>query len=385
MKVSYLLAFILAVGTAGWVMSGQLSDSSEAGEAGQPEIKKPPVNLDQATKTPSVRVQTKTAVPYTRYLTVRGRTEALRTVEIKSEASGKIIDLAIDKGDIIEAGKLVAKLDVNERAAKVQEFKALKEQRSIEYKAAKRLSQKGFKAETKLAASKAALESAEAELRRAQVALSNTLIPAPFTGVLNSRAVEIGEYIDVGDKIGTIIDLSTILVVSDVSERLVPYISVGHTANVRLITGQTVEGKVRYIASMADANTRTFRIEVAVPNPDMKIADGITAETVLTLNDMQAHKVSSGILTINANGTIGVKTLTPDNTIEFKEASILENTTDGLWLGGLPKEVTFVVIGQELIKDGQKVKAIDADTLEELTPVTPTEPKQETTTGAAQS
>ncbi|WP_421780994.1 efflux RND transporter periplasmic adaptor subunit [Kiloniella litopenaei] len=385
MKVSYLLAFILAVGTAGWVMSGQLSDSSEAGEAGQPEIKKPPVNLDQATKTPSVRVQTKTAVPYTRYLTVRGRTEALRTVEIKSEASGKIIDLAIDKGDVIEAGKLIAKLDVNERAAKVQEFKALKEQRSIEYKAAKRLSQKGFKAETKLAASKAALESAEAELRRAQVALSNTLIPAPFTGVLNSRAVEIGEYIDVGDKIGTIIDLSTILVVSDVSERLVPYISVGHTANVRLITGQTVEGKVKYIASMADANTRTFRIEVAVPNPDMKIADGITAETVLTLNDMQAHKVSSGILTINANGTIGVKTLAPDNTIEFKEASILENTTDGLWLGGLPKEVTFVVIGQELIKDGQKVKAIDADTLEELTPVTPTEPKQETTTGAAQS
>ncbi|WP_053005917.1 efflux RND transporter periplasmic adaptor subunit [Kiloniella spongiae] len=385
MKVSYLLAFVLAIGTAGWVMSGQLSDDSEAGEAGQPEIKKPPVNLSREAKIPSVRVQTQTAVPYTRYLTVRGRTEALRTVEIRSEASGKIIDLAINKGDTIESGKLIAKLDVNERSAKVEEYKALKEQRAIEYKAAKRLSQKGFKAETKLAASKAALESAQAELRRAQVALSNTLIPAPFTGVLNSRAVEIGEYVDVGDKIGTIVDLSTILIVSDVSERLVPFISVGHNAKVRLITGQIVEGKVKYIASMADAITRTFRIEVAVPNPDLKIADGITAETVLTLNDMQAHKVSPGILTINANGAIGVKTLGKGNKIVFREASILENTTDGLWLGGLQKEVTFVVIGQELIKDGQKVKAIDSDTLKELNPSVPSEQTQETVAGAPQS
>lgn len=385
MKVSYLLAFILAVGTAGWVMSGQLSDSSKTGEAGQPEIKKPPVNLSVDAKIPSVRVQSQTAVPYTRYLTVRGRTEALRTVEIKSEASGKIIDLAVNKGDTIEAGKLVAKLDVNERSAKVQEFKALQEQRAIEYKAAKRLSQKGFKAETKLAASKASLESAQAELRRAQVALANTLIPAPFTGVLNNRTVEIGEYVDVGDKIGTIVDLSTILVVSDVSERLVPFISVGHTAKVRLITGQTIEGKVKYIASMADATTRTFRIEVAVPNPEFKIADGITAETVLTLNSMQAHKVSPGILTINSDGAIGVKTLGPDNIIEFREASILENTTNGLWLGGLPKDVTFVVIGQELIKDGQEVKAIDADTLKELKPITSLKQDQETAPGAEQS
>ncbi|WP_417454212.1 efflux RND transporter periplasmic adaptor subunit [Kiloniella sp.] len=385
MKVSYLLAFILAVGTAGWVMSGQLSDSSETGEAGQPEIKKPPVNLSVDAKIPSVRVQSQTAVPYTRYLTVRGRTEALRTVEIKSEASGKIIDLAVNKGDTIEAGKLVAKLDVNERSAKVQEFKALQEQRAIEYKAAKRLSQKGFKAETKLAASKASLESAQAELRRAQVDLSNTLIPAPFTGVLNNRTVEIGEYVDVGDTIGTIVDLSTILVVSDVSERLVPFISVGHTAKVRLITGQIIEGKVKYIASMADATTRTFRIEVAVPNPEFKISDGITAETVLTLNSMQAHKVSPGILTINSDGAIGVKTLGPNNIIEFREASILENTTNGLWLGGLPKDVTFVVIGQELIKDGQEVKAIDADTLKELKPTTSIKQDQETALGAEQS
>ncbi|WP_299374040.1 efflux RND transporter periplasmic adaptor subunit, partial [uncultured Kiloniella sp.] len=358
---------------------------SETSEAGQPEIKKPPVNLSVDAKIPSVRVQSQTAVPYTRYLTVRGRTEALRTVEIKSEASGKIIDLAVNKGDTIEAGKLVAKLDVNERSAKVQEFKALQEQRAIEYKAAKRLSQKGFKAETKLAASKASLESAQAELRRAQVDLSNTLIPAPFTGVLNNRTVEIGEYVDVGDTIGTIVDLSTILVVSDVSERLVPFISVGHTAKVRLITGQIIEGKVKYIASMADATTRTFRIEVAVPNPEFKIADGITAETVLTLNSMQAHKVSPGILTINSDGAIGVKTLGPDNIIEFREASILENTTNGLWLGGLPKDVTFVVIGQELIKDGQEVKAIDADTLKELKPITSLKQDRETTPGAEQS
>mgnify|MGYP000296239599 CR=1 FL=1 len=366
MKVSYLLAFVLAVGSAGWVLSGQFADGSETGKTAQPEVKKPPVNLTQENRVPSVRVQKLSAESYTRHLTVRGRTEALRTVEIRSEASGKIIELAVDKGQSVEAGKLIAKLDVNERSAKVREYTALREQRAIEYDASKRLSKKGFKAETKLAASKAALESAQAELSKARIALSNTLIPAPFTGILHKRAVEIGEYVDVGDKIGTIVDLSTILVVSDVSERLVPFISVGHPASVRLITGQIVEGKVRYISSIADATTRTFRIEVAVPNQDQKIADGITAETILTLDHMQAHKVSPGILTIADTGVIGVKTLNDKNEVVFKEATILENTTDGLWLGGLPNDVTFIVVGQELVIDGQKVKPIDVNTLEEF-------------------
>ncbi|MFD2207882.1 efflux RND transporter periplasmic adaptor subunit [Kiloniella antarctica] len=366
MKVSYLLAFILAVGTTGWVMSGLLADGSETGKSAQPEVKKAPVNLTKEIRIPSVRVHNLSAEPYTRRLTIRGRTEALRTVQIKSEASGKIIELTVEKGQKIESGKLIAKLDVNERSARVKEYAALKEQRAIEYEASKRLSQKGFKANTKLAASKAALESAQAELSKANVNLSNTLIPAPFTGILQNRMVEIGEYIDIGDEIGTIVDLSTILIVSEVSERLVPFITVGHPASVRLITGAIVKGKVQYISSMANPTTRTFRIEVAVPNQDQSIVDGITAETILTLNHTQAHKVSPGILTIADTGAIGVKTINRKNEVVFKEATILENTTDGLWLGGLPDNVTFIVVGQELVIDGQTVKPIDVNTLEEF-------------------
>ncbi|WP_020594184.1 efflux RND transporter periplasmic adaptor subunit [Kiloniella laminariae] len=364
MKISYLLAFALAAGSITWVASGQFSGDSEAGTSAQPEIKKPPVDLNQEQRIPSVRVLQQSAEDFTRHLTIRGRTEALRYVDVKSETSGRIVELPYEKGQRVESGKIIARLDVNERSAKVAEYEALKEQRAIEYAAAKRLSQKGFKAETQLAASKAALESAEAELSRVKVALSNTRIPVPFNGVLNERSVEIGEFVDVGDKIGTVVDLSTILVASDVSERLVPFISVGDPASVKLVTGERIKGSVRFIASMADPATRTFRIEIAVPNEKQLITDGMTAETTIDLNTTRAHKVSPGILTISDSGAVGVKTLNDKNQVVFREASVLENASDGLWLGGLPETLTFIVIGQELVTDGQTVTPVDARTLQ---------------------
>lgn len=361
MKRSYLIAGALALAAAGWIASGQL-----AGETPPKTGRKPPADLTAAETLPTVRVRSQRATWRTVETTLRGRTEAERKVQVKAETHGRIVEFAADEGDDVEAGDVLARLSAESRPAVLAEARALREQRRIEYEAARKLSEKGFRAENQLAAAKAALEAAEAAVARAQVELANTTITAPFDGIVGERMMEFGDYVEPGDPILRIVDLDPILVVAQVSERDVGRLWTGGPARVRLITGERVEGTLRYVAAEADSATRTFRVEVEVANPDGAVPDGVTAELVLPLERTLAHRVSPAVLTLNDDGVIGVKTIGPDERVAFRPVQIVGETTDGVWLTGLPEEVTLITVGQEFATEGQRVRPIDEATLDPL-------------------
>jgi multidrug efflux system membrane fusion protein len=290
---------------------------------------------------------------------LRGRTEAERKVDIKAETYGRIIELEVEKGDWIKKGATLARLSPEERPARLAEAKALHAQRKIEYDASRRLSKKGYRAETQLAAAKAALETAAASVTRAQVALRTTTIQAPFDGLIVARAAEIGDFIDKGEPVARILDLDPVLAVGQISEGNRGRIAVGGPARVALVGGREVPGKIRFIAAEAEATTRTFRIEVELPNPDAEIPDGITAEIRLPLGEVAAHRVSPAILTLTDDGAIGVKTLGPDNRVRFHPVRIIGDGTDGVWLSGLPERITLITVGQDFVAEGQTVRPID--------------------------
>ncbi len=191
MKKSYVIASVLALAAAGWIASGQF------GTGGGPKAaRKPPADLTASQIVPSVRVRRLIAQPRQAEVILRGRTEAIRKVDIKAETYGRVIELRVDKGDRVEKGTVIAHLSPEERPARLAEAKALRKQRKIEYQASERLSKKGYRAETQLAGAKAALETAEAAVARAQVVLRNTTIRAPFDGLVVARGAEIGDFID---------------------------------------------------------------------------------------------------------------------------------------------------------------------------------------------
>src|SRR5262249_19780329 len=190
----------------------------------------------------------------------------------------------------------------------------------------------------------------------------NTAIHAPFAGVGEERRVEIGDFTDMGDKIARIVDLDPVLVVAQVSERDVDKIRVGMPGSARLVTGETVNGKVRFVGSAADAKTRTFRVELEVPNPPRAIVQGVSAELHLPVADLPAHRVSPAILTLAENGDVGVKTIGPGNTVEFHAVTIVATGADGVWLAGLPPTVTFITVGQDFVTAGQKVEPVPEST-----------------------
>lgn len=358
MKRSYIIAAVFAVAAVAWVASGQFGDANQAKEG-----QKPPADLSAMERVPTVRVTQQQAEPRTSEIVVRGRTEAWRKVMVKAQTFGRVEEVLAEKGSRVVAGDILVKLAPEDRPARVSEARALLAQREIEYDAAERLSKKGFRAETQLAGSRAALESARAAALRAETDLANTVVKAPFNGVIGERLVEVGDFAEMGDPIMKVLDLDPVLAVGNISERNLARVRVGAAAAVRLITGQTIDGHIRYIASEADPATRTFRIEVEIANPVAAIADGITAEVRLPAEQIFAYRISPAILTLADDGEVGVKILGPDNTVDFKPVQIIDDEPDGLWVSGLPEQVTFITVGQEFVTKGQTVQPVDEETL----------------------
>jgi multidrug efflux system membrane fusion protein len=358
---SIIIALVIAVAAVGWVLSGQVGpfadDGSEAVSLAQKQeaaAKKEPAEP----KIMTVRTRVLTAQPRVEEIVARGRTAAFRRVELKAETPGRVVKIEAEKGARVSKGDVIVRLDAAGRYAQLTEAKALVRQRKIEYEAASKLSKKGFRAETKLAESLAYLDSAKAQVKQIQVDIARLTIHAPFDGVVDERVVEIGDYLKEGNPVATIVDEDPFLVIAQVSEREVTRVKHGDDGSARLVTGEEVHGKIRFVSTTADPATRTFRIELEVENQDHSLRDGMTAEIRIAVGQSYLHLVSPAVLTLDDDGVIGVRTVDDSNTVIFKPVEIIANDSSGVWLSGLPQTVQVITVGQEFVRQGDHVNVV---------------------------
>lgn len=354
-RSSYLIAGGMALALAGWLLSGQLG----AGGRAAPDVTAGPASK-QVVQT-SVRVREVVARPVEREVVVNGKTAPARAVALRTEAEGRVIELGPERGAEVGAGELLLRLDPRERRAMVAKAEAELSMRAIEHEAARRLGAKGFQSETEVAAAKANLEAAQAALADARLALDRTAIRAPFAGVLERRPVEIGDYVDVGDEVAMVIEQDPFLVIGDVAETEIGSLAVGMAGTARLVTGEEVAGRLRYVASMADPATRTFRVELAVPNPDGRFAANVSATLRLPLERVPAHKVSSALLVLDDAGRMGVRAVDATGVVRFHPAMVVRSAADAVWLAGLPERLRLITVGQGFVTSGQAVTPVLED------------------------
>lgn len=355
MRKSLLIAAALAVMAVGWILSGQLGPV--AGDA--PPAPANVLRQEAATPLARVRVARLRAQARDRLVVVTGRTDASRQVDVRAETNGRIVEIRVEKGDIVERGQVLGRIDIAERQARLAEAEALLRQRDIEYTAAAQLQAKGFRSETSLAGSLARLDAARAAVEQIRIDISRTIVRAPFAGVVAENWAEMGTYVKVGDVAGTIVDLDPILVVGYASEREVGRLRHGAPGRARLVDGREVDGIIVFIAPTAEERTRTYRFELEVPNPDLSIRSGLTAEIIVPVAQELSHLVSPAVLTLADDGTIGVKVVDSTYTVRFVPVRIIGDNTEGILLGGLPNEVLLITVGQEFVVDGQRVTPVE--------------------------
>lgn len=307
---------------------------------------------------PLVKVAVLDATSRNATITVRGSTQALHSVDVRAEVEGVVQALHFEKGDAVKKDAVLCEIKTNDRGAKLEQAKALVDQTAKQHEVNLKLAADGFRSKTQVAQSAAALEAARAQLRTMQIQFGNTRMRAPFAGKVNDRYVDVGDYMRVGDKCAQLIAPEPFLAVGMVTEREVGQVQQGDQASADLVTGQHVEGTVRFVATKADDVTRAFRVEVELPNPNGDLRDGISADIHIPVRKLKAQKISPAILVLDDNGVVGVRVVDDKSIVHFRPVQIVSDGPDGMWVSGLPQKVTVITIGQQFVSEGEKVKTV---------------------------
>ncbi len=355
---SVVAAAILALGVTGWIISGQF-DPIPAKPAGKPDAGQ----ATNDTMPTRVRTRTITAETYVSVIRVTGQTEASRRISIRSRIDGRVQRLAVKQGEVVKQHEILAELDPEDMPARIAEARARVRQREIENAAAEKLANQGYQTETRRASTHANLQAAIAQLRRIETDLANTVFRAPFDSILNVRAVELGDVLQKGDVVGELIDLDPVLVSAYVSERDYLKLRKGQAAKARFTNGVVLDGRIRYVSAEAERSTRTFKVELEIPNPESLLIDGATAELVVPLQPVAAHRISAALFSLDASGKLGLKIVGADNTVVFVPVSILGGTEKEIFVAGLPESVTLIVVGQDFVVAGDIVEPVPEQTV----------------------
>lgn len=343
----------IAVLVALWLLSGAFGDG--------PAIAAVAIEgSDEPALTP-VQVRLSQAQDLTRESTVSARTTPARSVELRAEIGGRVAQLAVERGARVLAGQEILRLDPGDTPAQLAKVQALVRQRELQFEAAQRLRQNGHQSPVDLATAKANLALAQADLAQIEQVLRKGVLLAPFAGVLERRPVEVGQYVSVGDELGLLIQQDPLIVRGEVTEDVVIYLQAGGTAHARLADGSVREGQLRYVASQADAATRTFAVELAVANADQRLIAGASAHLVLPLEAVSVHRLEPALLALDAAGEFGVKSVDAQGRVVFHPAQIAQSRDDQVWLSGLPPRLQIITRGQGFVSVGQQVQ-IDTQT-----------------------
>jgi multidrug efflux system membrane fusion protein len=354
MSKSYIWSALIAFAIIGWFGSGLIvpaasPDTSGAQTAEQAVAEAKPFR---------VGVETFTAVERPSVFPVRGLTEASRQVEVRARTSGIVMEQAFQSGAVISKGDLLCNLDLAARKAQLARARAQLASATLDYEASAKLAKSNFAARSRVMQQKAALELAMAEVEQIELDMSWTRVTAPQDGVLAADPAQSGSFLQTGGLCGTLKVMDPILVTANVPERLLPYLNEGMAAQARLVTGEAVSGKISSIAMSSDRDTRTFRVELSVPNPGYRLREGVTAELAIPLPSAQAHKLPASALTLNDAGEFGVRVIDEANTVSFVTLKVLSQETDGAWVQGLPATATVIIQGQDFVSEGQVVEPV---------------------------
>ncbi|RZV36719.1 MAG: efflux RND transporter periplasmic adaptor subunit, partial [Acidimicrobiales bacterium] len=301
LKPAYAIAISLSIVILLWFVYG-----TEIRSNGDNGASNSVVNSSE-NQLPSVVVRRVSTEQHDSYLNLHGRTEAVREVSVKAETAGLVVRTPVKEGRIVNRGTLLCQQDVDARQAQLDQARANLKSAELDYNAARTLVDKGFRSETQALSAQAALDGARAAVKQAEIELGNVNMRAPFSGIFDQQIAEIGEYLMPGQPCGLLVDLDPLLVVGEATEKQVGSIKIGQPAEIKLATGERLDGKVRFIESKANPQTRTFRLEVEVPNKKFELKSGVTASLRLLSGKMNSHFVPSRVLTLDDQGRIGVR------------------------------------------------------------------------------
>ncbi|MBU0807617.1 MAG: efflux RND transporter periplasmic adaptor subunit [Gammaproteobacteria bacterium] len=345
-KRPWLIAIAVSVVLVLWLLSGALLKTQETASADAPV---------QAPGLAKVEVQWLEASPMQREHVVQGQVEAWRRVELRSQISGTVIRLDQDKGSPVKQGQVLLSLSTDNRPAQLAKGEADVRQREADAKAAARLRERNMISTNELIRLQSELAKARAELDLARIQLSHTQIKAPFAGMYEQRMVELGDFVQPGQSLLTLVDISLLKVSAQIAQQEVTQLTLGQPVKIELLDGRELQGELHFIAAAADPDSRSFRIEVKVDNAQALRLAGASATLHIQTGESLAQRISPALLSLDKAGRHGVKWVNEQQQVVFTPVQLISVDNQGAWVSGLPNKVALITLGQGFVEPGQQV------------------------------
>lgn len=343
------LSLALLVGLVIWLATGDIrsaeDDAPDAPETAEADL-------------PSVEMDLRRAETFHPAIRLQGQVEPWRRLEVSARVGGVVEELAVSLGDKVSAGDTLLTLSGDDRPAAAAGARARVRQLEADLAAANRLRSQQLVSETEQMRLESELAAARAELRQANLALTYLTPAAPFDGVINTRHVETGTFVQAGEPLFEVVQVDLLKVSGFVPQHQAGQVAPGQAVTVSLLDGRELEGELTFVASAADPQTRSFRIEARVDNPEGYRIAGGSASISIEQPPVEALFLSPSLLSLGPDGRPGVLHVNADDTVEFTRVNLLSVGTEGAWVTGVSFPVRLITRGGGFVARGQKVRPV---------------------------
>ncbi len=303
-----------------------------------------------------VKVQKVQAMKVKGSIILNGQTSAKSSIPLKARTGGRVEKIVKQKGEFVKEGEVILTLSQDDRSARLSAAKAKIREAEFRYQTTKELVDQKFESPITLTKEKASLQAAQAELKSIQQDIDYTSVKAPFDGIFDTKNVEEGDVVTPATELGIFVSLNPILIQSHLPEKYFGKIKQSEFVKAEFLNDFYTIGTVTYISNLLDPRTRTFLVEVEIPNDDLSIGIGQTAKLTFSLEQKEGYKLKNqSLLTLNSTGDIGVKVV-EEGKVKFLPIEIIKSDSEGLWVEGLYDDAQVITLGGEYVDEGQKVK-----------------------------
>ncbi len=325
----------------------------------------------------------------TQYLKLTGTISAGKDQVLFSKISERIEELYVKPGNRVNTNQLIARQynavlsqGVDAAKANVSNAEAQFELAEQNFKRIERLydqravsTQQFEQASTQLKAATSALEAARAQFQQALEQFENSVIKAPFSGVVAAVYVELNQMVPAGQQLAQIIDPSTMKSKMRVASRDINLIKRGKEVAVSIpsIPGKTYKGRVTSIDQAVDPVSKTLEVEVLITNADDRIKSGMYGEFMIpTVSVEQSIVVPETALLSQTEVQINKQTGTQETAKKYflfvvenqrakmKEVQVgLISNSRAEITGGINFNDKVIIVGNNIVQEDQKVNIID--------------------------
>ena len=262
-----------------------------------------------------VRVQAAESVSRPHVTTASGVVQARTEVDVAFQVPGKVVSVGPDEGSAVRAGELLAQIDPTDYRLGLEQAQAQAERAAQERERFQPLVAAGSVAANDFERIESGARQSAAAAGLARKRLADARLVAPLSGVVARRAIQPGETAAPGQPVFTIVDVDPVKVRIGVPEVEVAEVHVGQRADVRLpaLPGESFAGRVTLVGIAADPATRSYAVEISVPNPaPHRLKVGMVAEaSVYGERLISAITVPAGAVVRDADGATLVYVLDP--------------------------------------------------------------------------